>query len=83
MSDIYYSRLQEVDETLQELVNLKNELYSKILKERDEAIEKANLEFESKVEFLQARFDISAEKALGRLGSTIPAEVKAARKKQV
>lgn len=81
MSDMYYNRLEEVDQALDELVTLKDNLYSKLLKERDEAIEKANLEFESKVEFLQARFDRSCEKALGRLGESIPAEVKIARKK--
>ncbi len=83
MSEIYYNRLEEVDQTLEELVDLKDKLYSKLLKERDKAVEKANMEFESKVKFLQARFDISAEKALARLGSTIPAEVKVARKKQM
>lgn len=82
MSEIYYNRLQEVDQTLEELVDLKEELYSKLLKEREDAIAKAHRDFEDKVAFLQARFDRSAEKALGRLGKTIPAEVKVARKKK-
>lgn len=81
MSEIYYKRLEEVDQTLDELVALKDNLYFKLLKERDESIEKINVEFESKMEFLQTRFDLSAEKALARLGKTIPAEVKVARKK--
>lgn len=81
MSEIYYNRLEEVDNTLEELVNLKDNLYTKLIKERDDTIAKANMEFESKVSFLQARFDRSAEKALARLGKTIPAEVKIARKK--
>lgn len=82
MSEIYYNRLEEVDQTLEELVDLKEKLYSKLLRERDDAIAKANSNFEDKVAFLQARFDRSAEKALERLGKTIPAEVKVARKKK-
>ena len=80
MSEIYYNRLEEVDNTLEELVNLKDNLYTKLIKERDDTIAKANMEFKNKVEFLQTRFDRSAEKALARLGATIPAEVKVARK---
>lgn len=80
MSEIYYNRLQEVDQTLEELVDLKEKLEAKLLKERDDAIAKAHVEYENKMAFLQARFDVSAEKALGRLGQAIPAEVKAARK---
>lgn len=80
MSEIYYNRLEEVDKTLEELVDLKDKLYKKLLKERDDTIAKANMEFKNKVEFLQTRFDRSAEKALARLGATIPAEVKVARK---
>ena len=81
MSELYYNRLEEVDQTLEELVDLKDKLYSKLLKERDKSIEKINVDFKSKVEFLQARFDVSAEKALAHLGKAIPAEVKVARKK--
>lgn len=81
MSEIYYERLEEVDQTLDELVTLKDELYSQLLRERDDTIEKAHVEFKNKVEFLQARFDRSAEKALAYLGSSIPAEVKVLKKK--
>lgn len=81
MSEIYYERLEEVDQTLDELVTLKDALYSQLLRERDDAIEKAHVEFKSKVEFLQGRFDRSAEKALAYLGSSIPAEVKVLKKK--
>lgn len=80
MSEIYYNRLEKVDQTLEELVDLKEKLEAQLLRERFDAIEKANMEYENKMAFLQARFDRSAEKALGRLGKTIPAEVKAARK---
>jgi CHASE3 domain sensor protein len=72
----YYDKLQEVDERLEELVDLKDELYKRLVEERNQAVAKVIKEFDRKVQFLQSRFDQSAERVLAELGETIPSEIK-------
>ncbi len=72
----YYDKLEEVDRTLEELVDLKDALYKRLVAERNSAVAEIMAEFKQKVKYLQARFDISAERALSQLGDTIPQEVK-------
>jgi len=79
--DMYYERLEKTDQALEELVNLKDALEIKLIKEQDKAIEKIHLEYQNKMDFLQKRFDRSVEKVLASLGKTIPREVEIARKK--
>lgn len=76
MSEIYYDRLEEVDKTLEDLVDLKDAMYKRLVVERNQAVSEVMADFKKKVKYLQARFDASAAIALARLGETIPDEVK-------
>ena len=76
MTEIYYDKLEEVDRTLEELVDLKDALYKRLVAERNSAVAEVMAEFKQKVKYLQARFDQSAERVLSELGETIPQEVK-------
>jgi hypothetical protein len=81
MTEIYYERLEETDLMLEELVNLKDELHARIVKERDDQIEQINIEFLQKENYIQERFNISATRTLARLGETIPKIVMKDKKK--
>ncbi len=76
MTEIYYDKLEEVDRKLEELVDIKDALYKRLVAERNAAVAEVVAEFKQKVKYLQARFDQSAEQALAELGDTIPEEVK-------
>jgi len=72
----YYDKLEEVDRTLEELVDLKDAMYKRLVAERNAAVAEVMAEFKQKVRYLQARFDQSAERVLKQLGDTIPDEIK-------
>ena len=72
----YYDKLEEVDRTLEELVDLKDAMYKRLVTERNSAVAEVMAEFKQKVRYLQARFDQSAERVLKQLGDTIPDEIK-------
>lgn len=72
----YYDKLEEVDRTLEDLVQIKDAMYKRLVVERNMAVAEVMAEFKQKVKYLQKRFDASAEIALAKLGETIPAEVK-------
>lgn len=72
----YYDKLEEVDRTLEELVDLKDAMYKRLVAERNSAVAEVMAEFKQKVRYLQARFDQSAERVLKQLGDTIPDEIK-------
>lgn len=76
----YYAKLEKVDRILDELVNLKDGFMKRLIKDKDEAIKKIEAEFDLKVEFLEKRFAISADKALGELGETMPDKIKKSKK---
>jgi hypothetical protein len=76
MTEIYYDKLEEVDMRLEELVELKDNLYKRAVAERNAAVNEVMLHFKKTVKAIQARFDQSAEKVLAELGETIPEEVK-------
>jgi hypothetical protein len=76
MTEIYYDKLEEVDRTLEELVDIKDAMYKRLVAERNAGVAEVVAEFKKKVRHLQARFDQSAERVLAQLGDTIPEEVK-------
>lgn len=76
MTEIYYDKLEEVDRTLEELVDIKDAMYKRLVAERNAGVAEVVAEFKKKVRYLQARFDQSAERVLAQLGDTIPEEVK-------
>lgn len=83
----YYNKLEEVDEMIDELVELKNSLIERIQREweadtaqakrtYDDAMNKAKLDYQSKLNYLDFRFGQSLENVLSKLGNEIPEEVK-------
>jgi len=76
MTEIYYDKLEEVDRTLEELVDIKDAMYKRLVAERNAGVAEVVAEFKKKVRHLQSRFDQSAERVLAQLGDTIPEEVK-------
>jgi len=84
---MYYEKLEQVDNMIDELVAIKNSFAERLVDERDEQLMRAKkayenactlaeLDYKYKMNYLDNRFSESLEKALSQLGAEIPEEIR-------